>query len=193
MKFVWIVGPPAVGKMAVALEICKMTGFKMLHNHGSIELLVPIFDFGTQKFNKLSNEFRRRIFEEVVTTDLLGFLFTYVTDLDQENERQYMERISKIFSDKGHTVYYVELYAPLSIRLERNRTPLRLDAKPSKRDIKWSNESVIKMDRKYPHMNSSNEYPFFFKENYIKIDNSNLTAREAAEMIVSEFKLIKKV
>jgi hypothetical protein len=193
MNFIWVVGPPSVGKMAVALEICKITGYKMLHNHGTIELLVPIFEFGTPQFNKLNNEFRKRILEEVSSSDLLGFLFTYVTNLDQENERKYMEKLSKIFTDKGHTVYFIELFAPLVIRLERNKTPLRLDAKPTKRDIAWSDESVIKMDKKYPHMNSSDEYPFFFQEDYIKIDNSNLTAREVAEMIIREFDLIKKV
>lgn len=187
MNFIWIIGPPAVGKMAVALEICKKTGYKMLHNHGSIELLLPIFPWGHPKFSTLNNEFRRRIFEEVATSDLPGFLFTYVTDFDDEKERGNIEKPTKIFKDQGHSVWYVELYALQSIRLERNKTPLRLDAKPSKRDTKQSDEKLKRWDEEYLHMNSSKSHPFFFQENYIKIDNSNLTAEEVADKVISGF------
>jgi hypothetical protein len=193
MNFIWVVGPPAVGKMAVAMEISKKTGYRMLHNHGTIELLIPIFDYGTPKFNTLNNEFRKRIFEEVATSDLLGFIFTYVTSFELDEEKEYMSRISSIFKDQGHEVYFVELYAPLDIRIKRNKTPLRLEAKPSKRNTTWSEESLISMNKKYPHITSSDEHPFFFQENYIKIDNSNLTKQETAEKIILEFNLTKKV
>ena len=191
MNFVWVVGPPAVGKMTVAMKLCEKTGYKMLHNHGSIELVIPIFDFGSPKFNILNNEFRRRIFEEVATSDLSGFVFTYASAFDLEEERIYMEKITNIFKAQGHTIYFVELYAPQSIRLERNTTSLRLDAKPSKRDTNWSDESLIEMDKKYPHMNSSNEFPFFFPENHLKINNSDLSPEEVAEQVIKEFNLIK--
>jgi hypothetical protein len=193
MNFLWIVGPPAVGKMAVGLEIVKKTGYKLLHNHGTIEIIIPIFDYGTPKFHLLNNEFRKRIFEEVATSDLLGFIFTYVSAFNLEEEKEYMEKVTKIFENQGHIVYYVELYAPLEIRLERNKHPLRLDAKASKRDIKWSDESLIKMEKKYPHLNSSDEYPFFFPKNYVKIDNSNLSPEEAADRVIQKFNLVKNL
>ena len=186
MNLIWIVGPPAVGKMAVGLEIAKKTGYKLLHNHGTIELLLPIFEFGTPKFDILNNEFRQRIFEEVATFDLLGFIFTYVSAFNFDEEKINIEKITKIFRDQGHKVYYVELYAPLSIRLERNKHPLRLDAKPSKRDTEWSAEQLHKMDEKYI-MNSTEKYPFFFHENYLKIDNSHLSSEETAEKVISTF------
>ncbi|MHA1111404.1 MAG: shikimate kinase [Promethearchaeota archaeon] len=193
MNFLWIVGPPAVGKMAVGKKISEKTGYKMLINHGTIELLVPIFSWEHPKFKKLNNEFRRRIFEEVATSDLPGFIFTYVTAYDDEGERAHMEKVSNIFKEQAHNVYYVELHAPLSVRLERNTHPDRLDAKPSKRDTEWSKKSVIGMDNKYPHLVSSEEFPFFFPENYIKIENSLLSPDEAAERVIEEFQLIKKV
>lgn len=189
---IWVVGPPAVGKMAVGLEIAKITGYKLLYNHGTIELLIRVFEYGTPKFNLLNNEFRRRVFEEVATSDLLGFIFTYVTAFPLQEEREYMEMVTKIFQDKGHKVHYVELYAPLDIRLERNKHSLRLDAKPSKRDTKWSAEQLVKMDKNYI-MNSTEEHPFFFKENYLKIDNSKLSPEETAEQIIREFNLLKNL
>ncbi len=189
MKFLIITGPPAVGKMAVAIETCKKTGYKMLHNHGTIELIIPIFEYGTPKFHILNNEFRKRILEEVATSDLPGFIFTYVTAFHLKEEREYMEFMTKIFKDQGHEVFYVELYASLEKRLERNKHPLRLDKKPSKRETKISDERLLSMEKKYI-MNSSEKYPPFFEENYLKIDNSYLSEEETAEQILHEFKLI---
>jgi transcription initiation factor TFIIIB Brf1 subunit/transcription initiation factor TFIIB len=37
--FIIIIRPPAVGKMAVGLELAKRTGFKLLHNHMTIDLV----------------------------------------------------------------------------------------------------------------------------------------------------------
>ena len=186
MHMIMIVGPPAVGKMAVGLEIAKKTGYKLLHNHGTIELIIPIFEYGTPKFNILNNEFRQRIFEEVASSDLPGFIFTYVSSFDLDVEKTHMEGITKTFEEKGHTECYVEFYAPLSIRLERNKHPLRLDAKHSKRDIVQSAQRVAKMDKKYV-MNSTEDYPFFFQDNYVKIDTTQLSAEKTAEMVLSTF------
>jgi len=183
-----IVGPPAVGKMAVGLEIAKKTGYKLLHNHGTIELIIPIFEYGSPKFSILNNEFRQRIFEEVATSDLLGFIFTFVVAFNLDEEKTYMEGIAKTFRDQGHIVYCVELYAPLAIRLERNKHPLRLDAKPSKRNVELSAERLRRMDAKYI-MTSNEDYPFFFQENYFKIDTSNLSAEETADKIITAFRL----
>lgn len=186
MNLIMVVGPPAVGKMAVGLEIAQITGYKMLHNHGTIELLIPIFEYGTPKFNVLNNEFRQRIFEEVATSDLRGFIFTYVSSFDLDIEKTHMEGITKTFEKQGHIVYYVELYAPLSIRFERNKHPLRLDAKHSKRDIVQSAERLAKMDKKYV-MNSTEDYPFFFQDNYLKIDTTSLSAEKTAKVVLSTF------
>jgi len=65
MKFVLLFGPPAVGKMSVGWELEKITGLKLFHNHMTIELVVPFFDFGTPAFRRLVNLFRREIFKEV--------------------------------------------------------------------------------------------------------------------------------
>ena len=193
MNFIWLVGAPAVGKMAVARKIAEKTGYKFLINHGTIELILPIFPWEHPKFKKLSKEFRIRIFEEVATSALPGFIFTYVSVFDDDKEKAHMKEVNKIFKDKGHDVYYVELHAPLSVRLERNMHPERLDAKPSKRDTKRSEDGLIRWDKEYPFMVSSDEYPFFFQENYIKIDNSHLSPDEVAERVIEDFQLIKKV
>ena len=43
MKFVLIFGAPAVGKMTVGQELERITGFRLLHNHMTIELVLNFF------------------------------------------------------------------------------------------------------------------------------------------------------
>ena len=62
MELVIIFGPPAVGKMAVGMELEKLTDFKLFHNHMTIELVQPFFNYGTATGKKLVGEFRRRLF-----------------------------------------------------------------------------------------------------------------------------------
>lgn len=69
---VYIVGPPAVGKMTVSHHTAVRTGLKLLHNHHTIELVLPLFEFGTPSFNRLVREFRLRILEEVAASELTG-------------------------------------------------------------------------------------------------------------------------
>src|SRR4026208_1379641 len=97
MKFVIIFGPPAVGKMTVGYELAKLTGFRLFHNHMTIELVLNFFDFGQPQFHRLVGEFRRRIFEEVATSDLPGLIFTYVWALDQPSDKAEMDASCGLF------------------------------------------------------------------------------------------------
>ncbi|MBB5075940.1 hypothetical protein [Nonomuraea endophytica] len=47
-----IVGPPAVGKMTVGNAIANRTGYKLFHNHLSVEPVLRFFDFGTEPFGR---------------------------------------------------------------------------------------------------------------------------------------------
>ncbi|WP_199750190.1 AAA family ATPase [Amycolatopsis sp. WAC 04169] len=82
MDFVVIFGPPAVGKMTVGEELCKLTGFKLFHNHMAVEPVLGIFPFGSPPFGRLVDEFRRRVIEEAADAALPGLVYTYVWGLE---------------------------------------------------------------------------------------------------------------
>ena len=46
----YLVGPPAVGKMTVGQEIAARTGMRLFHNHMTIELVLQFFEFGSPPF-----------------------------------------------------------------------------------------------------------------------------------------------
>jgi shikimate kinase len=184
VKFIILFGPPAVGKMTVGYELAKLTDFRLFHNHMTIDLVLNFFEFGHARFNTLVSEFRRRVFEEVAASDLPGLIFTFVWALDHESDKAFIERSCNIFRDKGARVYFVELEADISERLKRNESEFRLSQKPSKRDVEKSRERLLDDDRKYK-LNSNDD--FFYKENYLKINNVNLSAHETARIIVDKF------
>ena len=186
LKFIVIFGPPAVGKMSVGYELAQLTGLKLFHNHMTIDLVLNFFDFGHPQFHRLVAEFRKRVFEEVAASDLPGLIFTFVWALDLESDRAFIERSCDIFREKGAEVYFVELEAELSERLRRNESEFRLSQKAPKRDIERSRESLLKDGEKY-RLNSDGD--FFYEENYLKIENTNLPAREAALKIAQAFGL----
>jgi hypothetical protein len=184
MHFVLIFGPPAVGKMTVGTALADLTGLKLFHNHMTIDLVLHFFPFGHPKFGQLVGEFRRRIFEEVASSDLLGLIFTYVWALDQPADKEEIDSYTQIFRQQEAAIYFVELEADQTERLKRNTTAFRLAHKASKRDIARSESHLLDADRRY-RLNSNND--FFYTENYIKINNTALSAMETAQHIVETF------
>lgn len=186
MKFFLITGPSAVGKMTVGKELAKITGCKLFHNHMTIELVLPFFEYGSPPFTRLAGGFRKQIMEEVAKSDLEGLIFTYVWAFDQDKDQQYVNRFTSIFEEVGADIYYVELEADLEQRLIRNRTPDRIREKPSKQDFELSEKRLLGMDEKYV-LNSPEG--FEFKHKYLRIDNSDLTPEDVAKLIVDHFKI----
>lgn len=133
-----IVGPSAVGKMTVGQALAARTGMTLYHNHLSIESVLPVFWFGEPAFGRLVDRIRALVFDEVIASDParhLGLIFTFVWAFDSEEDHAYMASVRERFEAAGWRVCYAELRASLTTRLERNRAPERLAAKPSKRDV----------------------------------------------------------
>lgn len=186
MKFVLIFGPQAVGKMTVGQELEKLTGLKLFHNHMTIDLLVPFFGF-TPEMWKLSDHFREEIFKAMAKSNQKGLIFTYVWAFDKQEDWDYVGQICDIFRSHEATICFVELEAALAVRLERNKSPHRLKHKPTKRNIDWS-EVELKETFKKHRLNS---FPGEIKQdNYLRIDNTNLSAEAAAKLIAERFQLL---
>lgn len=187
LKFVTIIGPQAVGKMTVGQELAKITGLKLFHNHMTIELVSPFFDYGSPEGKKLVNSFRMQLFEEMAKSNQEGLIFTWIWAFDEgKKEEDYYQKITDIFRKQGAEIYLVELEACLEERLKRNETSNRLQHKPTKRNIEWSKAEIIKSAEKH----RLNSYPGEINEkNYLRIDNTNLSAEKVAQMIKEKFKL----
>ena len=181
MKLLFLIGNSAVGKMTVGQELCKITPFRLFHNHMMIEPVLEIF--GT--FNgAVIQRLRQVVFEEFAKSDNYGLIFTYMWAFDMPSDWEYLESVKKIFGLSEEDIYYVELIAPQQVRLERNATENRLRNKASKRDIETSNQRLIRDDQNHRCESLPGEIPF---PNYLRIENAELSAVETAERIKSHF------
>ena len=68
-KFIQIIGPQAVGKMTVGQELSKITGYKLLYNHMTIELVRLIFDYDKKAYTKMNSLIRYEIFKNFYKID----------------------------------------------------------------------------------------------------------------------------
>ncbi|MHA6484121.1 DEAD/DEAH box helicase family protein [Paenibacillus sp. strain BS8-2] len=185
MKFVLIFGPQAVGKMTVGNELTKITDLKLFHNHMSIELFHPFFGFGSETW-RLANLMRKEFFESFANSNNYGLIFTYVWGFDLQGDWDFVNQTCDFFESQGAEIILVELEADLDERLIRNSTPYRLDQKPTKRNIEQSEKDLKKTMEKH-RLNSN--HGEILRENYIKINNSNLSADLVAKTIKDKFNL----
>lgn len=182
----FVVGPPAVGKMTVAQAVAERTGLRMFHNHLSIEIALRYFDFGTPAFHRISGSIRRQVVEEVAASDLPGLVFTYVWAFGEPGEAEAVDGYARPFRERGGRVLFLELEASQSERLRRNVGETRLAEKPSKRNLESSRRSLLELDARY-QLNSGGAYDE--RTDWLRIDNTDLSAVEVADRVVEHFSL----
>ncbi|MGN0628227.1 MAG: shikimate kinase [Oscillospiraceae bacterium] len=183
MKLLFLFGDAAVGKMTVGQELMKITDLRLFHNHMTIEPVIEIFGYYDVK---TISRLREVIFEEFAASENYGMIFTYMWAFDRKSDWDYIEHVKSIFEPYGTEFYYAELVAPQEVRLARNATENRLRNKASKRDVEASNQRLLGDDKKYRCVSLEGEIPF---ENYIKIDNTDLSPARTAEIIKERFGL----
>ena len=182
----FVVGPPAVGKMSVGQAIAERTGLRLFHNHIAIELALRYFDFGTAAFHRIDGAIRRLVIEEVAASDLPGLVFTYVWAFNLPEDQAVVEEYAKPFRERGARVLFVELEAPQAERLKRIAGVSRLAEKPSRRDLDAVRRDLLDDDARY-QLNSGRK--FDERPDYLRINNTLLTPGEVAERVIGHFAL----
>lgn len=90
----------------------------------------------------------------------------------------------ELFTTKNGRVYFIELEADLEERLKRNVEEIRLEAKPSKRNIEFSKNELLHSAEKYRLNSLETEVEEKLPDvHYAKIETTRLTAEETAEKI----------
>ena len=185
-NFIMICGPQAVGKMTVGQELEKITGYKLLYNHMTIEITRKIFDYDQEVLKRVNTLIRNEIFEEFSKSKEKGIIFTCCFDFgnELEDELNYYKKWTDLYDNN----YVVELEADLEERLKRNKTENRLKHKESKRDIEMSEKRLLTAEQKHKLNSEPGQGEMLF-ENYIKINNTHISAEDVAMMIKNKFNL----
>ena len=182
-----LIGAQASGKMTIGQEIEKLTELVLFHNHESIDFVTRFFPMSAEA-RELINNIRVNFFEISAKTDL-GLIFTVVIDFNDPSDIAFLEDIQKIYHNWNRDVLFVELETDLQERLRRNVTENRLEHKPWKRNIEWSEKDIL--DTAKIAKFNPDRAPKQLK-NYHKINNTHLSAEEVALHIVQKMKELEQ-
>jgi len=172
MKLIFLHGMPGVGKLTVARELGKLTGFKLFHNHLTVDLLLSTFEFGSPEFIEL----REKIWLDVFTTAAaaqVDLIFTFafertVTDGFIKNARNAIE-------SNGGEVFFV--------RLECSQAELENRITHPDRQA-FGKLTSLELFHELQDAGVFNQ-PTITKDNLI-LDTTSLTANAAAKRIADE-------
>jgi len=190
VRLLVIFGPPSVGKMTVGRAVAARSSFRLFHNHAVLEPLLEVFEYGSPSFVRLLGEWRRRIIEEAAAsgTDLV---LTFVWGLELEDDARELGDYIRPYGERGAEVSFVELFADLNTRLERNRTEHRLAEKRSKRDVTWSDGNVRELEQHVMNTGRGEAAAhtpgqrMLSGHQHLRLDNTNLAADETAQEILA--------
>ena len=178
---VCLIGPPAVGKMTVGQELCRLTGFKLFHGHVLADVLTPYFPFGTQQFHRLSDVWRQMFFEAALAAGL-DLVMTVAWRFDLPEDEETIRRWLKPYIEGGR-VLCVELLAPLETRLERNRSPSRREQK----NAYWVTDAYLAAIEREHRYDSGASFPLDLP--HLRLETAQLAADIAAQRIAEYFDL----
>lgn len=175
MKLLIIHGPPAAGKLTVSKEIAKRTGFKVFHNHISIDCVSAVFEFGSRPFWRVIKIIREETFAEAARSGVsLIHTFCYAKGEDDE---QYRRMIASVENNGG------EVNSVLLVCDDETRRQ-RIVAEERKRIGKLTDPSSIDMPRREFDLFS----PLPGRETLI-IDTTHAEPQEAATQIIKYYEL----
>ena len=178
-----IIGPQAVGKMTIGEKLKEKIGYTLMTNHDSIEIAIKIFSSNKDAKLKLKSQIREDVFN-ICLENNISIIFTFVVDFNTNDDILYLNELKNKFEKTGGHFYLIELEAELQTRLDRNKTPHRLECKPSKKNIEWSDKELIESMNIYRMNSIKDEIKF---ENYIKINNTNLSPNAVCDIIINKF------
>ena len=175
MRLVFVYGPPAVGKLSVATELAARTGFKLLHNHLTIDLVAAVFPFGSDLYKRLINHIRRDLIAECAREGV-DLIFTFVYSAHEDDDL--VADLIEPARGSGGTVLFVRLTCATTELLVRvQNQSRRVYRKLSDPD------DLSAVLRRY---NFGEPVPF---GETLEIDTTNLPPAEAAARISDHYSL----
>jgi cytidylate kinase len=103
-------GPPACGKLTIARELSRLTGFRLFHNHLTVDMLLSVFEFASPPFAKLREEIWTAVMREAALARLPGLIFTFTPE--RSVSEGFLMRLAGDAEAAGASIRFFELICP---------------------------------------------------------------------------------
>jgi len=178
-KVVFIYGAPAVGKLTTAKILAEKTGYKLVHNHLTTDLVRAVFDRGNSKGDMYIVKLRFEMLEVALVERVVGYIMTaahahnYIYP-NGESDEWFAKELEAITEKNGGEFYGINLVTNTETLLQRVVEPSRHD---------WgkisSTETLKDTLQRNDYMKTAP-----LKNNLI-IDNTELTVENAVDKITA--------
>ncbi|MGI8835589.1 MAG: AAA family ATPase [Pyrinomonadaceae bacterium] len=168
MILIFIHGAPAVGKLTVARELAKVTGFPVFHNHLTVDLVSSLFAFGTPPFISLREQIWLAAFAEAARNDS-SLIFTF--NPERTVNEEFIQKTIEVVAATGGRVVFVELTCTQE-ELER-----RIE-EPSRKEF----GKLVSVDQ-YRSLKDDGAFGFAKLPRDISLDTTNQSPAAAAKLI----------
>lgn len=176
MKLIFIYGPPASGKLTVAKELSSITGYRIFHNHLTIDLVASVFDRESEIFRPLIRKYRLDMIRRAAEEGIPGLIFTFMFR-GKENADYVKKLVNAVERAKG-CVLFVQLCCQPDELLRRVKYPSR------KKFGKITDKKTLK-----EKMEQFDLFSHIRHKNNLTIDNTEITPKKVAQMIKNHYKL----
>jgi len=170
MKTIVLYGAPAVGKLTVAKELSKITGFEILHNHLINDLVGVAADFDAPEFWEMAHKYRLDIIKQAALSKREGIILTFV--YAKEADEPYLKKVINQAKKYNGKIFFAHLVCDHKELFKRLKHPSRKIFKKLK-DTKKMKEIVRKQE-------VFSDVPF--KPN-LRIDNTRISPAKTAKLI----------
>lgn len=107
MKLIVLSGLPGAGKLTVGRELAALTGYKLFHNHLTVDLLLAVFEFGSPPFVELRESIWLAVLDQAQRAGVPGVIFTF----NPENtvRQSFLTALTEMVTSGGGQIFFVEL------------------------------------------------------------------------------------
>lgn len=124
MEMIFIYGPVASGKLTIARELGRLTGFSVFHNHLIVDAVASVFPFGTEQFVRLRERMWLDMMHEAAVA-ARSLVFTFAPE--PSVAEGFAQRARDIVEAAGGRTRFVRLSVPAAEQEKRLVAPSRAE------------------------------------------------------------------
>jgi hypothetical protein len=169
-QLVFLFGRPGVGKLTIGRHLAERTGYRLFHNHLTVDLALSLFEFGSPDFIELREEVWLGALTQAAVAGIPGVIFTFAPE--STVRETFLPRLQESIRGVGGDVHLVELTCDREVLRRRLMKPNRAEY-GKLRDI--ATYEALEAEGHF-------DRPAMPKPHHL-VDTTHLSAAEAAERI----------